>query len=281
MKKITVLFIAFILLTTAIPTFAMSSRLDDGADLLTSSEEDFLISTLDAIYESSSFDLVIVTTNDTDGKSVMEYADDYYDNNGYGDDGVLLLVDMGGREWWISTAGKGMDYFSDSTLDYIGSEMAYYLSEGSYSAAFQCFISLTESYISNGGDGYNYNNDYDYSYGYDDFYYDDYDYTYENEYSLGTTLIISLIAGFVIALIYVSSLKSKLTSVGAQKYASNYAVNNSLQISATRDNFLYRNVSRVPRPKNNSSSRSGRSGGGRSVHTSSSGRSHGGRGGRF
>ncbi len=279
MKKITFLLIAFILLTTSIPTFAMNSRLNDGADLLTSSEEDLIISTLDTVNQSYGFDLVIVTTNDTDGKSVMEYADDYYDSNGYGKDGILLLVDMGGREWWISTAGKGIDYFSDSTLDYIGSEMAYYLGGGYYLEAFQCFISLTESYISMGEEGYDTN--YDYDYGYDSNFGVDSDFTYESEYSFGTTLIVSLIAGFIIALIYVSSLKAKLTSVGAQKEASNYAVNNSLQIAATSDNFLYRNVSRVPRPKSNSSSHSGRSGGSHSVHRSSSGRSHGGRGGRF
>ncbi len=281
MKKLTLIFIALIISLSAIQSFAVSSRLNDGADLLLSSEEDFLSSTLDAVSESYGFDLVIVTTNDTDGKSVMEYADDYYDNNGYRDDGILLLIDMGGREWWISTAGKGIDYFSDSTLDYIGSEVAYYLGEGSYSAAFQCFISLTETYISQGGDGYNYNDDFGYDY--DDFFQDDCGYTYESEYDLGTTLVISLAAGFVIALIYVSSLKSKLKSVGAQKNASNYAVSNSLQIATTRDNFLYKNVSRVPRPKasSSSSSRSGRSSGSHSVHRSSSGRSHGGRGGRF
>ena len=287
MKKITGICTFFLIFTLCIfPISAMSSRLDDGADLLTDSEESELLTLLDDTSTETGFDLVIVTTNSTDGKSVMNYADDYYDGNGYGDDGILFLVNMGGREWWISTSGDGINKFSDATLDYIGSEVAYYLGNGNYLKAFKTFVSLSETYINMETDyNYNdyYNDDYDYYYDYEyDYGYSDYD---DSGYDFGSTLIISLVAGFVIALIYVSSLKSQLTSVGAQKAASNYAVNNSLQIAASRDHFLYRNVSRVPRPKNNNtsshSSHSRSSGGGHSVHRSSSGRSHGGRGGRF
>ena len=52
-------------------------------------------------------DLVVVTANTLGGKSPMEYADDYYDYNGYTDDGALLLVSMEDRDWWISTKGSG------------------------------------------------------------------------------------------------------------------------------------------------------------------------------
>ncbi len=275
MKKILFIFIA--LFAFSVPAFAMSPRLNDGADLLDSTEEAEILNLLNDVSSKTGFDLVIVTTNSTNGKSVMEYADDYYDNNGYGENGLLFLIDMGGREWWISTSGEAINRFSDSTLDYIGEESSWYLSNGDYCQAFNTFIILSENHINGNVD---YGDDYDDDYDYNDPFYDDFYYESEIEYDLGTTLVISLIAGFIIALIYVSSLKSKLTTVGAQKSASNYAINSSLQIAATRDNFLYKNVSRVPKARNNNSSRSGRSGGS-SVHRASSGRSHGGRGGRF
>lgn len=296
MKKI--LFIFIVLFAFSIPTSAISPRLNDDADLLTETEESEISTLLDGVSSETGFDLVIVTTNITNGQSVIEYADDYYDNNGFGNDGILFLIDMENREWWISTSGDAINKFSDSTLDYIGEETVLYLGDGNYYQAFKTFISLSETYINKETDydyNDNYNSDYDYgydyNYGYNDSFYDDFYYENEVEYNFGTTLIVSLVAGFIIALIYVSSLKSKLTSVGSQKSASNYAVNNSLQIAATRDNFLYKNISRVPRARNNNtSSRSGRSsgssitrssGGGHSVHRSSSGRSHGGRGGKF
>ena len=76
---------------------------EDAAGLLTQEEIDDLQSEAERLYELYGRDVVIVTTNDTDGKSAMEFADDYFDYNGYSDEGLLLLVDMGNREWWIST----------------------------------------------------------------------------------------------------------------------------------------------------------------------------------
>ena len=276
MRKITALVILItFLIFNSLSSFAFTERLDDDADLLDSNEESEISTLLENAYSELNFDIVIVTTYDTDGKSVMEFADDYYDTNAFGEDGLLFLIDMGGREWWISTSGEAINKFSDSVLDYIGAESASYLSEGQYIEAFKTFISLSEIYIKSEGD-YNYDDNYNDGF-YDDTYYDD---IYEEpvEFDFFSTLVISLVAGFIIALVIVSSMKGKLTSVGVRNEASNYVLNNSLQIASSGDNFLYKNISRVPRPKSNSS---GDYGGGRSVHRSSSGRSHGGRGGRF
>lgn len=251
MRKIIFIFTALILASFSLHTVAMSSRLNDEADLLTDYEESTILDLLNEVSNDTNFDLVIVTTYNTQGKSVRDYSDEYHDYNGYNEDGILYLVDMSSREWWISTSGEAINIFSDDVLDYIGEECVWYLGNEDYYMAFNTFISLSEAYIN--GD---YNSDFNSS---------------ENEFDFTSTLVISLVFGFIIALIYVSSLKSKLTTVGAQNYESNYAIDNSLQITASRDNFLYRQVSRVPRPKSNSSS----------THRSSSGRSHGGRGGRF
>ena len=82
-------------------------RLGDDADLLTDHEEAVLLSELDEISERQRMDIVVVTTDSLEGKSAMEYADDFYDYNGYGfgnsRDGVLLLISMEDRDWWLST----------------------------------------------------------------------------------------------------------------------------------------------------------------------------------
>ena len=50
-------------------------------------------------------DAVIVTSNNLNGKSQQDYADDYFDYNGYGvgedKSGLLLLIDMDDRKVWI------------------------------------------------------------------------------------------------------------------------------------------------------------------------------------
>ena len=87
-----------------ISSYALSTpkRLVDDADLLDSDEYSSIKDKLDEISERQSFDVVIVTVDSTDGKSPRNFADDYYDENGYGQgsdcDGILLLISMEGRE---------------------------------------------------------------------------------------------------------------------------------------------------------------------------------------
>ncbi len=67
----------------------------DDADLLTDAETAELQQKLAALAEKYGKDAVILTTKSTSGKSAMAYADDYYDEHGYAEDGILLLTDMG------------------------------------------------------------------------------------------------------------------------------------------------------------------------------------------
>lgn len=86
----------------------------------------------------------------------------------------------------------------------------------------------------------------------------------------------SLIVGLIAALIVTGSMKSKLKSVRPQPDARQYS--GELKLTLANDIFLYRTITKSPRPTQNSS---GGSRGGSSVHTSSSGRSHGGSSGKF
>ena len=67
-----------------IPQDRQLPRLVDDADLLTDSEEQELNTELDEISEKQQCDVVVVTKNSLDGKSAQDYADDFFDYNGYG-----------------------------------------------------------------------------------------------------------------------------------------------------------------------------------------------------
>jgi len=62
-------------------------------------------------------------------------------------------------------------------------------------------------------------------------------------------LIISIIIGIVIGLVTVSIMKSQLRSVHRQSGASGYLDADSLRLHISRDQFLYQNVTRTPKPK--------------------------------
>lgn len=80
----------------------------------------------------------------------------------------------------------------------------------------------------------------------------------------------------IAASIHVGKMKAKLKTVRRQLAANSYLKDGSLNITDSREMFLYSAVTRS-RKKASSSGSSG----GSSTHTSSSGSTHGGGGGKF
>ena len=244
----------------------------DNADLLSDTEELALESQIAAVIEkyNNGYDIVILTSNGTDGKSITAFADDYYDYNGYGYDsvysGLIFVVDMSGRQWYISTCGKAIDAFTDYGLDDIGNSAANYLSNGNYQSGFSTFIKLADEYI------YQYESTgipYDVRSKRKD--------SPEAKKEFLSYFLSSAVIGLIVALAVCLTLKSQLKSAKMQINAQQYIRSGSFRVTNMRDIFLYKTVSKTRRE---SSSGGGHSGGS-STHRSSSGRSHGGRGGRF
>ena len=249
------------------PAEQPTHRLCDAADLLTASEESALLAQLNDVSERQNCDVVVVTTNTLNGKSPMAYADDYYDEHGYRPDGVLLLVSMEDRDWYISTAGFGITAVTDAGREAMADQFLGDLSAGNYLTAFSTYAQLCDDYWTqaNTGNPYDVGNLDDIpGYSADD----------ELVSDRLTFVVISLGIGLVVAFIGTAAMKSKLKSVRRQPAAASYLKTDSLHITQARETFLYRHVNRVAKPQSSSS-------GGSSTHSSSSGVSHGGGGGKF
>lgn len=295
-KKLSGIILCIMLcLTLPVTAFAaVDPRLNDEADLLIDNDESLLLDKLDAIYDAYEIDVVIVTVNSLDGKTPAEYADDYYDYHtfNYSDkkDGILLLINMGERDWQISTTGEGMVIFDDSTWRYMADQILPYLSGGDYYGAFDEFATLSEeileSYDANGVPPYygEYNGTVD-DY-YDDYYNDDYyNDGYSSDYRSNSGpepmwIPASIAIGMVISLLIMLGFRSQLKSVRRKSVADDYKVPGSMIVTEQSDMFLYHHVTRTPRQTQNNSRPGGGVGGG-GVRVGSSGRSHGGGGGKF
>lgn len=246
----------------AIPAFATSElpRLVDGAGLLTESEQSELLSKLDEISDRQQVDIVVVTTDTLDGQTPMDYADDFYDYFGYGFgadcDGILLLVSMEDRDWYISSCGYGMTAVNDAGVEYISEQFLSDLSDGYYASAFSTYANLCDEFITQARTGQPY----------------DSDSLPKAPFNVFTNLLIALAVGLVIALIVTGIMRGKLKSVRWQAAAANYVRSGSMNLTESRDLFLYHTVDRTARPKSNDND---------SSHTSSSGQTHGGGGGKF
>ena len=264
-RILTVLFALLLCMVVVIPTFAASDlpRLVDNADLLTDSEESTLLSKLNEISERQQADVVVVTADTLDGKTPMDYADDFYDYNGYSfgadKDGVLLLVSLEDRDWWMSTTGYGITAITDAGIEYISEKFLSDLSDGDYADAFTTYAELCDDFFTQARSGQPY----------------DTGHMPKQPFNIARNLLIALIVGFVIALIATGVMKGKLKTVRFQSAASNYVKANSMNVTESRDMFLYTHVDRRAKPKDTDSSS------GSGTHTSSSGSTHGGGGGKF
>ena len=241
-------------------------RLMDEAGLLSSDEAAEIKAKLDEISERQKFDVVIATVNSLSGKTPREYADDLYDYSGFGfgenKDGVLFLISMEDRDWYITTTGYGIAAITDAGREYIADKFTGYLSDGDYAEAFRIYANEVDRFVTNAvetGKPYDVGN------------------LPHDPLSL-IWIPISLVVGLIIAAGVVGGMKSKLRSVSFASAADSYVKPGSMNVRESRDMFLYSTVSRTAKPKDSDSSGSS---GGSSTHTSSSGTTHGGGGGKF
>ena len=219
------------------------------------------------VREEIQADIVIVTTLDDEGLGAMNYADDFYDYNGYKDDGVLLFISMSTSEMYISTKGKGTDYITDYGIDYIFDQISGDLSSGRFYEAFNKYADQTDKLIKEAESG------------------NVIDVDNKPKKSFGAANVgISAITGLISSLISALVLKGQMRNVHYESYAGNYVAENSFHITGMSDMLVNRHVSRIPRARRNDTSGHSPthfSGGGSHTHTSSSGSSHGGHGGHF
>ncbi len=252
MKRIRVLaaFLMTALLLLSV-TFCASAAVDthakvyDDAGLFTGTEQEDLMVRAQAMADRFQVDVVIVTTEDTNGSSTMEYADDFYDYNGFGLDaehsGLLLLIDMQHREYWISTTGKAIKTFTDARLNTIIADMESDMRMGNYAAAAHIFLQRVQSRL---------------------FPYPRY---------IGISIPIGLGVGLLILLFMILAHNRKMKALDAGAYAKQ-----PFQLTHQLDTFHSTHTTRTRRSEDSSSG-----GGGSSTHSSSSGTSHGGAGGSF
>lgn len=261
----TIFFVLLLCIMPAVSAFAAGDmpRLVDEADLIPDGDEAELLGKLDEISERQQVDVVVLTVNSLEGMSPEEYADDFYDYNGYGfgdgRDGILFLISMGEREMCMSTTGYGITAFTDAGQDYIYDQIMTYIKDGDYTTAFTIFATQCDGFITQARTGEAY----------------DVDNLPQEPFSVFGALIIAVGIGFIVSLIATGIMRLQLHSVYSQSAADSYMIKDSLKVTRSNDLFLYRQVERREKPKEEEQEKTS-SQGGSTTHVSSSGTTHGG-----
>lgn len=140
---------------------AEDSKVVDDADLLSYDEEQEIQSMLDEFAEESGWTLFAVTTDDANGMTSEEYADDYVDQNAFEENGVCFLIDMDNREIYMSTTGSAIRILTDHRIDSIMDDSYEYAGDGEYAKCFETMIRETEDSFHEGIESGQYNYDRD------------------------------------------------------------------------------------------------------------------------
>lgn len=138
-------------------------RVFDQAGLFDSDMVEALEKEIGRLREQMNMDVVLVTTDDADGKSAGDYADDFYDQGGFGTgkdaSGVLYLIDMDNREVYISTAGAMIRFLTDKRIDSMLDRAVERLSAKAYGSAAWRLLEDTQYWYEKGIPGGQYNYD--------------------------------------------------------------------------------------------------------------------------
>ena len=245
--------LAVLFLFLSIPLFA-EKRVIDNAGLLSSYEISEFQTLTEYIASFYKFDLVILTETNIGGANPMDYADDYFDYNGFKDhDGCLFLQVTGTRDYWFSTSGRGINILNSTAFDKLQTDVVKRLRNNDPAGAYRAFINDWETFLVLDAKGKSYN------------------FITENA---AIMYVVSWIVSLLIGLGVVRGMKANMKNVRPKTEADRFIIPGSLAFTGRQDTFLYSMVTKSEKADSPSSSSSG-------SHTGSSGSSHGGGGGKY
>lgn len=248
-RSIPLLLTLLLLLAVCISAYAASPKVVDLAQLLTASEAAELEQLASSLSREYQTDVVILTVLTTDGKDAQAYADDYFDDHGYGigasRSGILLLLVMDTRDWVISTSGDAMRLLSQRDCDEIFSYAADDISAARYGEGFARYLSALARSLSE---------------------------PHDESLPVGARILIAVCIGLAAGGIVLGVMISTMHTARPKRSAADYLQKDSFRMPQCRDLYLYSTTRRVRIESSSSSS---------GTHISSSGSSHGGSRGKF
>lgn len=262
-------------MTFALPICAASDPLIDDADLFSESEENDLLEQINRLKSDTGMDYLVVTTDDAQGMSAQDYADNAYGSSDASKDTLLYLIDMDNREIYVYTQGMAIRYITDDRLDMMMDAAYIEVADGKYFDSAVSVLNDVEAFYKEGIEENQHN--YDEVTGEVDYYEED----TEGLWIFGALIgmLIGLVIGGIAALIKSLSVKNDY-NLNYDTYHYPLSDKSKLHLTVSEDRLTGKFVTHRRIPKEDSSSNdrpSGRS----TVHHASSGRSHGGGGRKF
>ncbi len=235
MKKTMVFVFALLLcLNAALAVSAMDTTVYDYADILTDAQEQRLEMQIAQIDERFGVTPIVVADVFGDGYSIESHMDRWRAQNQPNEPIVLLMILLDSRDVAVKSYDEnGAGILSYDVTDMILEDVTPALSDEDYVGAFETFVDRCEYHLNGEQNGY--------------------------PFPFLQNIGISLVVGLIVAFLVTGIMKGQLKSARAQNAAMDYIRQNSMHVTLANDFFLYRQVSRIRKEKNNSSSGGSRS----------------------
>ena len=218
-------------------TLTAFAQVIDNAGLLSQGQIASLEERIASIARTYKFDLVILTERNIGRSDPAQYADDFFDDNGYGQgpnrDGSLILQVTESRDYWFSSSGRGLEILNDTAFDKLEKDVVKYLREGMPFEAYQTFLSNWEEFLALDAKGRSYN--------------------FFHQWN-AVLVIVSWVLALAIGIFTIVLWKSKMNTALAQTQANAYTVPDSLTYKEKKDRFMYSTVTKTKRQTESSSS---------------------------
>ena len=233
-------------------TGEINAPIADGAGLLNKTDLRRLTEKIRSVEERHGIRIGIVAqsaVNGHVGKAANALLDAGYSDGENG--GIVLLISMGSRDWYISTNNPMRQRITDDDgIPYIRDQILPRLSDGDYAGAFEEYIDTVDSMLS---------------------YYEKEGIPYNPMDEFSPLALLVAIAGAIGCGGFVrASMIAGMKNVRHAAEAEAYLVRDSVKPGASADRFLYMNVSRTSKHEDRDS-----------MDTSGRDSSHGGGGGKF
>ncbi len=154
-KQILVFLLAAIMLAASFATsiiaatrvYAASTAVDDEAMILDDYEIEDLTEQVQEASEETGWNIILGTTDDTDGRSAIQYSDDLYDQTfGINTDGIAIVIDLDNRKVWVSTSGDAIRTLNADRIETVLDAGYEDLVDGYYAESFSAMLNRAVLY---------------------------------------------------------------------------------------------------------------------------------------
>lgn len=207
-------------------------------DELPDSERIDILTSILEVNNKHDISVAVLFVQSLEGEDEVSFTDDFYDENVYGDNGILLMYSVEDNIRYVSTSGDCIGAIDDNLSD-ISEAISGPFEDENYAEAIKAYVNTVDKLMSA-----------------------------RKTRGWLISIVVAIVVGFVVAFIVTGSMRAQLNGAKFNNRAEDYVKKGSLDIKVSRDLFLYRTVNRVAKPKNNSSthtSSSGRTHGGGRV----------------